>query len=66
MDDEASALLDWRSFYVDLEGIGHATCGFGRLVAKRLLRTVIDIFDPMWEEKTKLSGEKPSRPGVQR
>ncbi|KAA8910676.1 hypothetical protein FN846DRAFT_904784 [Sphaerosporella brunnea] len=53
VETEASKLLDWRYFFVDTEGLGHCTCGFAQLVAKGLLKTVVnihDFLDPVWEK----------------
>ncbi|KAA8897631.1 hypothetical protein FN846DRAFT_992273 [Sphaerosporella brunnea] len=63
VETEGSRLLDWRYFYVDNKGRGHCTSEFARLVAKGLLKTVVNIHDfrdTAWETRTQLSGKNPS------
>jgi hypothetical protein len=63
VDSKAANLLDWRYFFVDQEGVGHATCGFARHVAKGLLLTIVnirDFHDPLWEANLVFSGKNRS------
>jgi hypothetical protein len=62
-DRSAVGLLDWRYFYVDDDQRGHVTCGVVRLVARALHRRhkkLTDILDPIWQQRTVMSGKNPS------
>ncbi|KAI5852072.1 hypothetical protein BZA05DRAFT_418401 [Tricharina praecox] len=63
-----SKRLDWRYFFVDRSGIGHATRGFARHVAKGLLLAmgvidIRDVDDPQWEASLRLSGDNTAAMG---